>query len=289
MKFVKTELINMKLSPEFNEKWVQLRIVDDPSILGLGDIIVKDVEKIQPSGGRLDLLLHDPESNRRYEVELQLGKTDESHIIRTIEYWDIERKRYPQYDHCAVIVAEDITSRFLNVISLFNGHIPIIAIQVKAIKIEETISLFFTTVLDVVNLGKEEEEAEKEVTDRKYWENVSAKTTLELVDSIMAMSNQIIPGFQLKYNKNYIGLSRDGISKNFISFIPRKTAIILSIKYENNAEFDELLKQTDMDILSYDKQWNQYRLRLNKDDIDNNKELLLKLIEKAYKRYMNLD
>lgn len=27
----------------------------------------------------------------------------------------------PPYDHCAVLVAEDITSRFLNVISLFNG------------------------------------------------------------------------------------------------------------------------------------------------------------------------
>ena len=30
---------------------------------------------------------------------------DESHIIRTIEYWDIERRRYPQYEHVAVIVA----------------------------------------------------------------------------------------------------------------------------------------------------------------------------------------
>ena len=26
-------------------------------------------------------------------------------------YWDIEKKRYPQYDHCAVIIAEDITDR----------------------------------------------------------------------------------------------------------------------------------------------------------------------------------
>jgi hypothetical protein len=23
----------------------------------------------------------------------------ELHVIRAIEYWDIERKRYPQYDH----------------------------------------------------------------------------------------------------------------------------------------------------------------------------------------------
>jgi hypothetical protein len=73
--------------------------------------------KFHPRAGRLDLLLHDPETKRRCEVELQLGSTDDAHILRTIEYWDIERKRFPQYDHCAVLIAEDITSRFLNVVS----------------------------------------------------------------------------------------------------------------------------------------------------------------------------
>jgi len=80
----------------------------------------------------LDLLFQDVESTRRYEVEIQLGSTDEAHIIRTIEYWDVERKRYPQYDHTAVIIAEDITTRFLNVINLFNGAIPLVAIQMNA-------------------------------------------------------------------------------------------------------------------------------------------------------------
>ena len=59
-------------------------------------------------------MLQDADGIERYEVEIQLGATDESHIIRTIEYWDIERKRYPQYNHTAIIIAEDITSRFLN-------------------------------------------------------------------------------------------------------------------------------------------------------------------------------
>ncbi|MFN2458218.1 MAG: hypothetical protein ABR502_08465, partial [Chitinophagaceae bacterium] len=117
---------------QLNETWVQQVIADDPTILGLGDIILKDKERIHPKAGRLDILLQDVESKRRYEVEIQLGKVDESHIIRTIEYWDIERKRYPQYDHCAVIIAEDITSRFLSVIGLFNGYIPLIAIQMSA-------------------------------------------------------------------------------------------------------------------------------------------------------------
>ena len=127
--YVKPELISMKNHPEFNERWVQERIAEDPSILQLGDIILKDKERRQPRGGRLDLLFQDAEQPQRYEVEIQLGSSDETHIIRTIEYWDVERRRFPQYDHCGVIVAEDITSRFLNVISLFNGFVPIIAFK----------------------------------------------------------------------------------------------------------------------------------------------------------------
>src|SRR5205814_6808624 len=139
--YIKPERVWLKEHQTLNERWVQQIIADDPSILGLGDLVLKDKERIQPRAGRLDLLLQDAETNKRYEVEVQLGKTDEAHIIRTIEYWDIERKRYPQYDHTAVIVAEDITSRFLNVISLFNGSIPLVAIQLSAIRLGDSVSL----------------------------------------------------------------------------------------------------------------------------------------------------
>jgi hypothetical protein len=135
VKFVKHERIWLREHAQFNERWVQERIAEDPRILGLGELVLKDKERRQPHAGRLDLLLQDPDNDRRYEVELQLGRTDESHIIRTIEYWDIEKRRYPHYDHCAVIVAEDITTRFLNVIALFNSAIPIIAIQMSALAI----------------------------------------------------------------------------------------------------------------------------------------------------------
>jgi hypothetical protein len=88
--------ISLKKHPNLTEAWVQQQIANEPSILGLGDLILRDKERIQATAGRLDLLLQDPESLKRYEVEIQLGVVDESHIIRTIEYWDIERKRYPQ-------------------------------------------------------------------------------------------------------------------------------------------------------------------------------------------------
>lgn len=112
VKLIRSEKINLKNHPILNESWLQEVIVKNPEILGLGDLVLKDKERKQPRAGRLDILLQDADINKRYEVEIQLGKTDESHIISTIECWDIERKRYPQYEHCAVIVAEEITSRF---------------------------------------------------------------------------------------------------------------------------------------------------------------------------------
>jgi hypothetical protein len=135
MEFTKSKPVSLKVHPSLDERWLQQRIIEDSTLLGLGDLTVQDVERRQPRAGRLDLLLSDPETGTRYEVEIQLGATDEAHIIRTIEYWDIERSRYPQFDHVAVLVAEDITSRFLNVINLFNKQIPLVAIQMRALDV----------------------------------------------------------------------------------------------------------------------------------------------------------
>lgn len=164
-------LVSLEGHARYDEKWLQERIAEDPSLLGLGELEVKDIERRQPRAGRLDLLLSDPETNTRYEVEIQLGATDEAQIIRTIEYWDIEKSRYPQYEHVAVIVAEDITSRFPNVISLFNKAIPLIAIQMQALEVGEVLTLNAMTVLDLMSLGLVEEDEEAgQATDRHYWE-----------------------------------------------------------------------------------------------------------------------
>jgi predicted transport protein len=284
LKFVKPEKIWLADHPELREKWVQERIADDPSILGIGDLVLKDKERSHPRAGRLDLLLQDSESTHRYEVEIQLGSTDESHIIRTIEYWDIERKRYPQYDHSAVIVAEDITARFLNVIGLFNGHIPLIAIQMNALKFGDQISLVFTTVMDQLALGLVEEDEEVQaVTDRNFWETErGTKQTVAMADDLFSLIKSLDAGLELKYNKFYIGLATNGQPNNFVVFRPRKHGINVDVKLPQTAEVDQLCEQAGFDVMDYDKKWGNYRFRLSQEEIKKNTDLLKKLFKRAY-------
>lgn len=282
--YIRHERLSLKLHPELTEKWVQDLIAVDPAILGLGDLVLRDKERIQPRAGRLDLLLQDPETKRRYEVELQLGASDEAHIIRCVEYWDIERKRYPQYDHCAVLIAEDITSRFLNVISLFNGTIPLIALQMQALKVGDAITLVFTKVVDELTRGvvDEDEDADATPTDRSYWEQRGSRQTVAMADEMLQIARSFDPSLELKYNKFYIGLSRDGQPYNFVAFRPRKKTINLEIGLPRTTETDEQIETAGIETLEYSTRWRRYRLSLDKDALGKHRDLLRELFGRAY-------
>ena len=251
------------------------------TFLRLGDLDVKDIERRQPGFGRLDMLLFDPESNTRYEVEIQLGATDESHIIRTLEYWDNERRRFPQYEHIAVIVAEEITGRFLNVINLFNQAIPLIAIQMSALDVEGVLTLNATRVLDVALPAPEEEDEPGQETDRSYWQQKSSPALLTLADQLLAIINDQGPGLSLKYNKYYIGLQRDGVADNFISFRPRKKHMIWDVRIDRNEELDARLEESGLTMLPYDKRWKQYRFQIVPGDLKAQQALFTDLIRMA--------
>jgi len=280
---IRPDKISLRDHPSLNEQWLQNIIAKDPDILGLGDLVLKDKERVQPRAGRLDILLQDADINKRYEVEIQLGKTDESHIIRTIEYWDIERKRYPQYEHCAVIVAEEITSRFLNVISLFNGNIPLVAIQLTAYKNGNDYFLTFNTVLDEMYLGLVEEDEEvSAVTDRQYWENVKGTVeTVEIVDAALSIITDILPGYELKYNKFYIGLAQNGSTDNFVIFRAKKTFTRMEIRLEHSDDLEREIEEKGLDLMDYDKRDRRYRIKLSMNDIKNHGAFIANLIRQA--------
>jgi hypothetical protein len=284
---VNLEQVNIKDLPDISEKWIQDYISNEPAVLGLGDLEFKTKEKIQPNAGRLDILLQDPENNRRYEVELQLGKTDESHIIRTIEYWDIERKRYPQYDHCAVIIAEDVTSRFLNIIQLFNGYIPLIAMQMKAYKINGKIAIVFTKILDEIKYGYDDDDEDNTPVDKGFWETKSSKETVELVSNICDLVNEIEQGFVIKYNKCSILLSKNGVLYRFFKMYAKKSFLRLDILLEKSEEIDIIIDENELETLEYNVKSGRYKIRITKKEFASKKDVMKTLLERSYKEYQN--
>jgi hypothetical protein len=281
--YVRPERLWLNQVPDLGEQWVQDRIEEDPSILGLGDLVVRESQRVQPTGGRLDLLLQEADGTHRYEVEIQLGATDESHVIRTVEYWDVERKRYPQYEHTAVIVAENITSRFLNVISLFNGNIPLIAIQIQAMKVGDATTLIFTTVLDELNLGLVDEDEIEPPADRDYWEARASKQTVAMADQLLGLAQQFSPDLKLKYNKFYIGIAENGTSNLFIDFRPRKSSLNFEVRLPQAEEIESLISDAGLETLSYDRRWGKHRIRLVPGDETKHADLLGDLVGRAYK------
>ena len=281
MKHIKLPKIGIRKHQDLSERWVQKVIGDDPSLLGLGDLDVRDIERRQPHAGRLDMLLTDPDGSTRYEVELQLGPTDESHIIRTLEYWDTERRRYPQYEHVAVIVAEEITSRFFNVISLFNGFIPIVAIQMTALRVaDDKVSLVFTKVLDHVALGTDEDDI-GDPTDRTYWEKKSTPEIMkQVVDRLHKLIQEQDGGVALKYNKHYIGLARHGVANNYVAMKPRKAKVVVEFRIQRSDEVTDLIDKAGIGTLSY--AWGSYRVTIpNSRTLENHKDLLSNLIGRS--------
>ena len=62
--YIKHETISLKAHAELNEKWVQELIAGDPKILGLGDLVLRDKERVQPRAGRLDLFSSNSSTSR---------------------------------------------------------------------------------------------------------------------------------------------------------------------------------------------------------------------------------
>jgi len=265
-----------------DEKWLQQKIQEDVTILGLGELNILTRERKQSTGGRIDFLLGDSESDTLYEVEIQLGATDESHIIRTIEYWDIESKRFPTKEHRAVIVAEEITNRFFNVISLMNRSIPIIAIQLNALVLEGKLILNFTKVLDIYESPEDEEMLAGKAVDRSYWEKAAHPKSMKLMDSVIAIAKEGCDVQRVTYNENHVALGT--ARKNFIWLEPRKKEGYCYISFEiGTSNMDEAKELLDGGGVTFSKHKdNSLALSLTEAVFAEKREILKKMIVMAF-------
>ena len=278
--FRNLEKVSLAALPEYNESMVQEYIYENPEVLDLGELRKVKREKSQKSGGRVDMILEDEDT--WYEIEIQLGPTDPSHIIRTIEYWDNERWRYPQKDHVAVLIAEEVTGRFFNVISLFNKHIPLIAFQMTAFKTDDgRITLAFSKVLDLVRRDPDDE-VEQTVYDLDYWVK---RTSSERMEVCQRMFEDLIPqdsGFQMKFNQKYIGVLVNGTAKTFIRIEPQQSASVLTINLPQTEEDDAALDGLNW---NYETGWKRYRVKFTSyGKFEDARDRVMPLVRKAAER-----
>lgn len=265
-----------------DEYWLQDRIVENPSRLELGDLIAVDKERRQSSGGKLDILLKDPADNSMYEVEVMLGATDPSHIIRTIEYWDIEKRRYPQRQHFAVLIAESFNRRYFNVIQVLSLGIPMIAIQADLIEAEGELILNFTKILDIYEEPLDDEFAIN-VTEGSWKED--APWTLQAARDILNIVNEGQNELALSYTQAYIGISS---GRSFSSggrnayWLNRraqpKSYLNFREKEDERAETIKALLDNSGISYSYNK-WKEFALTIDSSFVKNQKDLIKKIHE----------
>ena len=257
-----------------NEFWLQEQICENPGCLGLGDLEVLARERAQAGGGRLDILLKNPEDDTMYEVELMLGETDESHIVRTLEYWDNEKRRWPQRQHYAVLVAESITRRFFNVIQLLSYSVPIIAVQASIVESPAGCALYFTKVLDTYEEIDDGTSISNETYDEEYWQTKSSwtlDTTRALYDIVGDEFDE--PG--LNYVKNYVAIT---VHNNNYFWLRKRSQnkSLLGFRMSNDL-VDEATGLLDQNNIPYVHRAKQLRITVDKAFVEGHKELFLSL------------
>src|SRR6266536_2688638 len=227
----------------------------EPSILGLGDLEVVRREKQQSSGGRLDILLKNPEDDMMYELEVMLGATDESHIIRTLEYWDLERRRWPRRTHIPVLVAETVNRRFFNVIQLLSLTIPIIAIQANVIEANGKRVLHFTKILDAYLEPEMDDSEPAEVADEIYWKE-KAIATLGVAKILQGVVSRVVGDITIGFTKKYIRLLQGREIR--YSLAPRSSGKSAFFTWLKNSESPGITGLLDATQIPYDlKPWNR--------------------------------
>ena len=104
------------------------RINEDPIVLGLGDL---DLKRASWRSRQISLLPESPAELVLFVVELHLGPTDDRHVIRVVERWLTERKRQRMKRCSAVLVAEEIAPRYVNILKLVSRVVPLLALEME--------------------------------------------------------------------------------------------------------------------------------------------------------------
>jgi len=265
-----------------DEYWLQDIICDNPNVLPLpGNLVCVYKEKRQSKGGRLDILLKERDDNIMYEVEVMLGETDPSHIIRAIEYWDNEKRKYPQRQHFCVLIAESFERRYFNVIQLMSLSIPMIAIQANLIEENGDRTLYFNKIIDIY-VEPEETEEEAKPVNAATW-NQDAQWVNDAATEMFSLLKDGHKKVELKHTQSYVSIAIDG--KNAYWFCKRvkpNAAMFFVVKDAEKAEvIKEILGKAEVQF-SYNIN-KEFMIIVDCEFLKNNAKVLREIHSLRYK------
>lgn len=272
LKFAPLECIDLSQRLRTNKQWLADRLMQDPSQLGLGDLTLVDHQRAQQTGASLGLLLTDGNEARatRYALDVQLGAADPDQLVRAIERWSHERQQHPNHEHVAVIVAEHVSSRLLEVMRLMSDSIPLTVLQATAVKVaDDTATLVFTRLLGSQQASPDaaidDDVALASPRDRAFWESRVSPRSLTFLDELLALIRSLDGEVQPHYAKEYIGLARRGRTHHYVKLTPNSAArqALVVVRLPYSAEQQQMLESAGVEVNGYYESTKSYNLTVS--------------------------
>lgn len=282
--YVPSQPFTLKSHSDFDESWLEKQIVEHPEILALDTKKVVRSQVLQKSGGKVDLLLSDEDNEVLYTVELMLGAVDASHIVRTLDYFLREQTRPETVDwtHVAVLVAEDIRgSRFLGVVEYLSKRMPLIVIELSALRVGENLTLKSTRIFDGT-MEREEEIEQQEDCTREYWVKKSSIASIEFVEKFFLILQELAKDLRQTYKKHFIGIAIGNRAENFVSFSPKRDFVRVRVQISNAADWKKRIGDVGFKVLEGDE---SVRFRIVPQQFEQHRHLLVELFDQSYREW----
>ncbi|MBK9509859.1 MAG: hypothetical protein IPO04_10520 [Cytophagaceae bacterium] len=171
-------------------------------------------------------------------MEIMLGETDPSHIIRSIEYWDNEKRKYPQRQHFCVLIAESFDRRYFNILADSKFKYSNDCYTSRLIGSKWCPHFKFHKIVDIY-IEPEENDYEAAATESIWqkdapWVNDGAHAFYEMLKPLSS-------NLTVRYTQSYISVSI--ASKNTYWFSKRSKPIMVLFFIIKVDEYVEEVKQ----------------------------------------------
>jgi hypothetical protein len=238
------------------EVWLERKIREDHTILGLDGISKTFFQRTYKKAGRVDLILLDEESSILYCAELMLGEVDESHIVRCVNYWLTESRKPSNNGRrtIAVLAAEGIReSPYFPVIEFLSQKMPLTVLEIAALRVSGKITLTFTKFFDgqeqleqVESTG--EDEGGRVDVNRTYWASKRPEPIMSIADSLQKIFQSADARLRPTYLQNFWGFALGEKPKNFVTINPKQKFVNVRARIRDTEDWSRRLSKAGFEI-----------------------------------------